>query len=225
MNARISTVLLVLLAVVSLATTALLTVSALNANPGDEGTPEQSRVNPLFAEGLELPEFSLLERSGRPFGSQQLRGRVWIADFIFTRCPGICPTMTAQMARLQREMAGHRRWSDLRLVSISVEPDHDTPEQLRKYAEVFQADPEQWLFLTGEREEIWDLCRNGFKQTVQENAQNSTIPIVHTPHFILVDRQRRIRGFYDSLQEPERERLRRDLERVLGESQESGVGT
>ena len=204
-------ILLVLLAVASACTTALI-VMATFARHGP------STDNPLFQQGLALPQFSLTERQGQPFGSEQLRGKVWIVNFIFTRCPGICPALTRQMAGLQTELAGHRQWSQIRLVSVSVDPEYDTPARLRQYAQNHQADSEHWLFLTGGRDQIWTLCEQGFKQTVAENKQNPAIPILHTSNFLLIDRHLRMRGAYNGLEEEQRAVLKRDLQRVLDET-------
>ncbi|MBI3077457.1 MAG: SCO family protein [Deltaproteobacteria bacterium] len=112
-----------------------------------------------------VPEFSLLERSGRRVGLTELRGKVWVATFIYTHCSDTCPLQSAQMARLQGEFAAE---IDFRLVSISVDPGQDTPPVLSQYAERFGADRDRWLFLTGEKEAIHRLVREGFRLSVVE---------------------------------------------------------
>ncbi len=107
-----------------------------------------------------VPSFSLIERSGKPIALANLKGKVWVVDFIFTRCPDACPLMSAQMAQLQSEFADA---PDLRLVSISVDPEFDTPATLARYATQFHADPDRWYFLTGEKKTIYQLVREGFK--------------------------------------------------------------
>jgi len=201
-------ILVALLAIASVCTTALIVMTSFARN----GPATDSH---LFQQGLALPEFLLTERNGQPFGSEQLRGKVWIVNFIFTRCPGICPALMQQMAGLQTELAKHPQWPHIRLVSISVDPGHDTPPRLQQYAQHYQADREHWLFLTGDRDEIWTLCEQGFKQTVAENKQNSTIPILHTSNFLLVDRHLHIRGAYNGLDAEQRATLKQDLQRVL----------
>ena len=103
----------------------------------------------------QVPEFTLTERSGRSVTAGDLRGRVWVANFIFTQCPGVCPALSARMAALQQALRARREsgapGNDVRLVSISVDPTRDTPEVLRRYAARFRADPDDWLFLTGSR--------------------------------------------------------------------------
>ena len=113
----------------------------------------------------ELPAFSLVNRDGRTIRLEDLEGRPWVADFIFTRCPASCPMMSARMARLERSLPEDL---DALLVSISVDPEHDTPEVLERYAEKHQA-PERWLFLTGEREDVRKLSVEGFKLGIENS--------------------------------------------------------
>ena len=153
-----------------------------------------------------LPEFQLMERSGRTVRSADLKGKVWIADFIFTRCAGPCPVMTSNMARLQQEL---RNTPDLHLVSFSVDPEFDTPEVLVRYAQRFQAGDRQWLFLTGNVDMIRKIAE-GFKITMARATGTSTAPldpnaILHDTHFMLVDRHGQIRGYYESV-EPDKPR-------------------
>ena len=202
---------IVLLAITSLLTAGLTVLYVLSP-----GTPDAAPTDPLFEQGIAMTGFTLTERSGQSVSDRQLLGKVWIADFIFTRCPGVCPIMTQHMSDLQARLRTHPRWRDMRLVSISVDPEHDTPEQLRQFADRFDADPVQWLFLTGDREDIWQLCREGFKQSVEFSQKEAGTPILHSTHFVLVDEQGRIRGFYNSLKREERDELCRDLEKLLG---------
>ena len=106
------------------------------------------------------PDFSLVERSGRPVSAGDLRGRVWIADFIYTQCRDTCPLQSRAMAALRTDLKGY---GDLRSVSISVDPLTDTPALLSRYADRYGADPERWLFLTGELGEIRRIVQDGFR--------------------------------------------------------------
>src|SRR5215467_16285041 len=111
-----------------------------------------------------VPEFALIERSGKDIRLGNLRGKVWVADFIYTNCKDTCPLQTAEMAKLQEQW--QKQWNDrqnLKLVSFSVDPDHDTPQVLARYAENFKADQDRWLFLTGEKEQITQLVQGGFR--------------------------------------------------------------
>src|SRR5215510_14587164 len=117
-----------------------------------------------------VPDFSLIDQDGRPVQRADLQGKVWIASFIFTNCPNECPLMTAAMAQLQSHLA---HVADLRLVSISVDPDHDTPVVLSQYAERFNADPSRWFFLTGDKQAIYHLAREGFRLGIVDPAEPS----------------------------------------------------
>lgn len=120
-------------------------------------------------EGLQvfgtLPDFSFIERSGRAVTLVDLLGKVWIANFIYTHCTDTCPLQSARLAALQDDFAGER---DLRLVSITVDPARDTAKVLAKYAARFGADPDRWLFLTGEKQAIYALAQQGFYLSVEE---------------------------------------------------------
>jgi protein SCO1/2 len=145
-----------------------------------------------------LPEYRLVAADGRPFGSAELAGQVYVADFIFTRCPSICPELTAAMARLQRryDEAGVE---GVRLVSISVDPDYDTPERLRAYGEMHGIDPRRWTLLTGELEQIRGLVMGGFHTPLGEpDPEGNLIDIAHSTRFVLVDGDGGIRGYYDN---------------------------
>lgn len=120
-----------------------------------------------------LPDFRLLERSGRPFGLSDLRRKVWVANLFFAHCADTCPLETAEMAKLQTEFDGE---TDFRLVSISVDPERDTPQVLARYADQNGADPERWLFLTGHKATIYRLAREGFKLSVEDAPTERTGP-------------------------------------------------
>ena len=161
----------------------------------------------------QVPAFSLTNRDGRAVGLADLAGAPWVADFIFTRCPASCPVMTARMAKLNRELP-----EDLgvRMVSLTVDPDHDTPEVLQKYAASFKA-PERWLFLTGNKEALFRLSKEGFKLGVEVNTQTDSIePILHSTRFVLVDGLGRIRGYYDGFDEESMAKLKQDLMAITG---------
>lgn len=134
------------------------------------------------------PAFELIERSGRVVRSEELKGQVWIANFIFTRCLGPCPGMTANMARLQNMLTGA---PGIRLVTFTVDPEHDRPEVLRDYANRAGADATRWLFLTGTIEQIDAVQSKGFKMGVPGES------IHHSDRFVLVDADGRIREYVD----------------------------
>ena len=155
-----------------------------------------------------LPEFSLVECNGMPMGLNDLRGKVWIADFFFTTCPGPCPRMSARMAELQKALSGQ---DAVRLVSITVDPANDTSPVLAQYAQRFQARKDRWFFLTGEKSSIHHLAREGFLVGGVEDV------MLHTTRFMLVDQQGQLRGYYDSGDEDSLKQLLADVRTLLKE--------
>ncbi len=165
-----------------------------------------------------VPQFSLIDSTGEPLSQAQLAGGVWVADFIFTRCPGICPALSAQMARLQRALP-RDAGSTARLVSFSVDPANDTPAALRAYGERFGAENGRWLFVTGERTALHALIGQGFHLAVAERAESENGDgeglITHSDRFVLVDRDLQIRGYYHGTDADSVQQLLRDIA-VLG---------
>ncbi len=147
----------------------------------------------------ELPEFSLVGVDGKPFGSAELRGQVYVVNFFFTSCRSICPAIMKGMARLQDGFAA-RNIAGIRLVSISVDPERDTPEVLGAYGKELGVDPLRWTLLTGDPETVRRLVVDGFKTPLAAPAPEAPGPIdiAHTGKLVLVDGLGRIRGYYDS---------------------------
>ena len=161
-----------------------------------------------------LPSFALTDQSGTSFPSSRMTGRTTIVNFIFTTCPTICPLLTAKMRRLQDATAG----GPVQLVSISVDPDTDTPPALKAYGDRFGADFSRWSFVTGPREAIDQAVIGGFKMVLdrerpKEKADPDIWEIVHGERFVLVDGQGRIRGYYAAEDEP-MQRLVKDAARL-----------
>lgn len=161
-----------------------------------------------------VPDFSLTERNGDGIGLARLRGKIWIADFIYTTCTDTCPLQTAAMAKLQEEFAGK---PDVQLVSFTVDPERDTPKVLSLYADKHQADTKRWYFITGRRDRIIRLIQEGFHLSVASlpNGSDATGMISHSPRFVLVDKEARIRGYYDSREPDAFLGLRNDIKTLL----------
>jgi protein SCO1/2 len=136
--------------------------------------------------GLRVSSFALTDQTGVEFKSESLVGHVWVANFMFTNCPGPCPRMSSQMHEVQTALAGQ----DVKLVSMTVDPDRDTPEKLAKYAAFYSATPGVWYFLTGPRETLNHLGKDVFKLNPVDGSFD------HSTRFALVDRKSQIRGFY-----------------------------
>jgi len=186
------------------------------ANLQRQGGGEERPLEGLKDFGA-VPEFSLIERDGRRMTLSDLKGKVWIVNFIYTNCPDTCPIQSAQMRQIQEDLQNEK---DLRLVSITVDPTRDTPQVLSQYAKRFSADPARWFFLTGEKEEIHNFAQNGFRlgaaEIPHEKRPESGATHTHSPRFVLVDRDAQIRGYYVSTDAEAMKRLRRDLKVLLG---------
>ncbi len=171
--------------------------------------PPEGPALPIIAE---VPDFALTHHDGTSIRTKDLLGKPWVADFVFTRCPGVCPIMTQRMKELTIDLApGLARY-----VSISVDPEHDTPEVLKVYAQKHEAGPD-WYFLTGAESEIYPLIRQGFMLALDASPANpaeGTEPIVHSNRFVLVDAEGRIRGYYNSFNAEELAQLRVDVARL-----------
>ena len=146
-----------------------------------------SRPLPVLGQ---VSNFELIDRTGAVFSPRQLEGKAWIANFIFTKCTDVCPLMTKNMKSLYESFKLER---DVALVSITIDPEKDTPEVLDQYAQSHKVNVEQWRFLTGDREQVRDVIVNKFK--LKEDL--SEHPHLHSSHFILVDQYGFIRGYYD----------------------------
>ncbi|NBZ96619.1 MAG: SCO family protein [Proteobacteria bacterium] len=144
----------------------------------------------------EIPSFRFTTQEGKVLTKEDLLGKIWVADFVFTRCSGPCPIMTSRMAELAKGLAKAR---DVRLVSITVDPEHDTPAVLSEYSGRMLADPSKWIFLTGPKQEIDDFARKGMFQVLAYDKKG--IP-THSTRFLVIDREGKIRKTRN-LDEPE----------------------
>ncbi|MDP3703450.1 MAG: heme o synthase [Candidatus Omnitrophota bacterium] len=158
-----------------------------------------------------VPPFALTDQRNRVVTGETLRGRVWIADFIFTSCAGQCPLMSESMRSLQQAFPNEPQLS---FVSFSVDPSRDTPERLTVYAARYGADA-RWTLLTGAREAIQRLCVQGFRLAFDEQPEVAQEPILHSVRLVLVDRAGQIRGYYDATDAEAMSRVRRDIARLL----------
>ncbi|HZR78554.1 MAG TPA: SCO family protein [Chthoniobacterales bacterium] len=159
-----------------------------------------------------VPEFTLTNQDGKDFGSADLRGRIWIADFVYTTCPGPCPMISNRMSELQEPLKN----TDVHLVSFSVDPEKDTPKVLQGYAEKLGAEQGRWDFLTGPKSTIYNLSRNGFKLAASDGSETQGQP-VHSTRMILVDRKGEIRGYYDAVEADAITKLIADTSHLLRE--------
>ncbi len=162
---------------------------------------------PLPDYGL-VPPFTLTDSNGQPFDSESLKGKVWVADFIYTNCPGPCPRMTSQMHQVEQQV---NTYEDVRLVSFSVDPERDTPAALTAFAKRFGGPTAQWYFLTGPPETLHNLARNVFKIGDLISVMD------HSTKFMLIDKAGHLRGYYSTFDQDGIPALLSDLNRLRKE--------
>lgn len=193
---------------------ALLTFIASWTSPRMEQPPIVS-ANPAPAAALpvlfQTPDFSLVNQDNKPIDLTSLKGHIWIADFIFTRCAGPCPMMTAHMVDLQKKLADQ----PIRFISFSVDPTYDQPEILKEFARKHGANESNWDFLTGPDGRSTLTVAAGMK--ISAIPADGTNPIIHSVKFILVDGAGRIRGYYEGTSADELKKLAEDAARLAGE--------
>ncbi|MFO0902690.1 MAG: FG-GAP-like repeat-containing protein [Pirellulales bacterium] len=163
------------------------------------------------------PRFELTDQDGATFGSKQLDGRVWLANFMFTHCKATCPRQAARLLELQERIGHWPHAARVRFVSATVDPKRDTPERLHEYAQSIGARTDRWKFLTGDRTALWKLSKEGFRLPVADNALDTDNPFTHSSQLALVDARSRVRGVYDAMVDDDLPRLLRDLQIVLSE--------
>ena len=167
----------------------------------------KSEVPVSKSAAVSVPDFSLTTQQGEPLTLSDMKGKIWVADFIFTNCPTICPAMTQEMARLQSEFVA----DPVYFVSFSVDPERDTSNVLSRYATAYGADERRWHFLTGDKTHIYQLAEKGFSLAAGHNGTE----ILHSTRFALITPDGNVYGHYDSRSKPALLRLRRDVKALL----------
>lgn len=191
--------------VVGLWVLAILAIAAMTATVlrGRDKARASEELPKLF----EVPGFALIDQDGQPLAKENLLGKVWVADFVFTRCAGPCPMMTERMAGLQKTVKN----AEVKLVSFTVDPEHDTPKVLQAYGKKYGADTARWVMATGNLGTIFDVAA-GMKIAAKP-AEGET-PIIHSTKFVLVDREGWIRGYYDGQDDAAISQLTHDADRL-----------
>ncbi len=158
-----------------------------------------------------LPEFTFTERTGKDFGSKDLKNKVWVGSFIFTSCSSQCPLIITELQKIQRVL---RFKDNFRIVSFSLDPITDTAQRLADYANRAKADPYKWLFLTADNKRTQELVQKGFILPSVE-AEKAYGDIVHSSKLVLVDAGGRVRGYYDSVESSEMKQLLKDAKMLI----------
>ncbi|PZR23699.1 MAG: SCO family protein [Citrobacter freundii] len=162
-----------------------------------------------------LADFKLVNQQGDSASWDKLRGKVIVADFFFTHCPTICPPMTRNMKRLQTSITNAQRVGDktpdfLHFLSFSIDPERDSVHELKKWADRFQINPDQWWLLSGDRKTIYDMAINEMKLGTIDGKGIDT-NFVHSDYFVLIDTNRLVRGYYHGLDTADLARLSNDI--------------
>jgi protein SCO1 len=175
--------------------------------------PELLRIG----QGHTIGSFSFRDQNGNVVTDQNVRGKVFVAEYFFTTCQTICPIMNDQMQRIHQKFQNN---DQVRILSFTVDPDNDTVAQMKRYADSHKANSKRWFFLTGEKDELYDLARKSFfvlKPAEAENQGDVGSDFIHTNNFVLVDKEMRIRGYYDGTNPKEVDELMSDMELLLND--------
>ncbi len=162
-----------------------------------------------------IPNFELIDQTGKKFTQADLYDKIYVADFFFTTCPGICKDMAAQMVRVQDKFKSFQGFA---IVSHSVDPKNDTLNAIKEYARLVRADSSTWHICTGNRDEIYALGIDQYKLPAQEDAK-APGGFLHSEYFVLVDKDKRIRGYYDGTKTTEVDKMMEDIKVLLAEYQ------
>ncbi len=163
-----------------------------------------------------VPYFAFINQDSVEITGDDYLGYVYVADYFFTTCPTICPMMSAQMSRLQDLLKNAQLWGDVRLLSHTVDPTNDTPDALRAYGERLNADFSNWNFVTGNRDELYDQAKFGYFLTALP-SDTAAGGFFHSDTFALIDREGRIRGYYDGTSTQEVDQLFNDIKYLVNE--------
>lgn len=186
-----------------------------------------SEVSPLLVDSSlrevnrfhRISDFELINQEGKKVTQKDYEGKIYVADFFFTTCPSICPKMSGQLHRVYMRYANN---DEVMLLSHTVMPETDSVPVLHEYAKKYKADPKKWIFATGDKKQIYALARRSYfavKETIPEEIANEgdEHDFIHTENFILIDKNKRIRGYYDGTSEKEVDRLMDEMEVLLRE--------
>lgn len=204
----------------------LLTVVSCSGNKGDNATKRLPIMGNKYVEDIEIeggikadtvyhtiPDFVFTDQDGNQVTPQTFGGKVYVADFFFTTCPTICPVMKKEMLRVYEAFLDNE---EVAILSHTIDPEHDSVAVLRDFAEKLGVESHKWHFVTGDKEEIYKVGMKGYLVTAGEDA-SAPGGYIHSGAFILVDKDRRIRGLYDGTKSPDVNALIRDVKVLLKE--------
>ncbi len=157
-----------------------------------------------------VSDFAFVNQDGRELTDQFIEGKVWVIHYFFVSCPSICPRMMNGLISVQEAYRGN---PEVRLISVTVDPGHDTPEVLKSYADAKHVDTAQWQLLTGSKEDLYRYARNVLS-IVATKGDGGPGDFIHSEKLVLIDRSRHIRGYYDGTEQSEIRHLIRDIDRL-----------
>lgn len=160
-----------------------------------------------------IPDFKFLNQNGEIVTQENFKNSIYVTDFFFTTCHTICPIMSTQMNKVYKHFEGNQY---VKFLSHTVDPEIDTVEQLKNYSLKFNPDPKQWMFVTGDKKELYDIARNGYFLDAQQ-GDGGPDDFIHTQNFALVDKDKHIRGYYDGTDSVQIKQLIKDLDLLLAE--------
>lgn len=169
-----------------------------------------------------VPGFSFINQDSVEVSHQDYRGHIYVTDYFFTTCPSICPVMSSQMSRLQDLLKQKDLFGDVMILSHTVDPENDTPEVLKAYANQLGADSQHWNFVTGGKSDLYDQARYGYFMTALE-SDTAAGGFFHSDNFVLIDRGGHLRGYYDGTSTKEVNQLFEDIQ--LLNQEENGLST
>ncbi len=166
--------------------------------------------------GHHVESFSFINQDGKTITEKDLEGKIYVVEYFFTTCEGICPKMNENMAKVYQHFRGQ---NDVAILSHTVDPETDTVEQLKRYSLKFDADPSQWNFVTGDKMELYKMAINSYLVTaVEDTTQKNIMPdFIHSEKFVLIDKEKHIRGSYDGTKEDEVKKLIADIKELKKE--------
>ncbi len=177
--------------------------------------PESGECAPNKVDDIHrIPPFSFINQDGQPFSDKELAGKIYVTDFFFTRCPDICLTMSSELARVHEAMKNH---PEVVILSHTVDPAFDSAQVLKAYAQRYGADTKRWIFVTGDKKAIYEQARCGYYIAAKPATSDTELDFIHSDKLVLVDKEKRIRGYYSGTRREDVDRLITEIQVLLAE--------
>jgi protein SCO1/2 len=161
-----------------------------------------------------VPQFEFINQANKNLSSDFVKGKIWVADYFFTKCTSICPKLTTHLQKVQQAF---KQDSRIKIISFTVDPDRDSPGVLRSYAGMFHADASQWQFVTGDKKDLYAFARKGLF-IIATDGDGGADDFIHSEKLVLIDAQNHIRGYYDGTSDTEVDQLIKDIQRLKNEN-------